>query len=64
MQIRADYLSVLIWAQTVCSGYQRMTKVTASKERVMVKNVEEMKCPKIVQPVFSKYLKDSHNVLA
>ena len=27
---------VLIWVQTVCKGYQQMTKVTDSKERVMV----------------------------
>ena len=25
--------SVLIWLQTVCKGFQQMTKVTASKER-------------------------------
>ena len=27
-------MSVLIWVQTVCKGYQQMTKVAASKERV------------------------------
>ena len=27
-------MSVLIWIQTVCKGYQQMTKVVASKERV------------------------------
>ena len=27
-------LSVLIWIQTVCKGYQQKTKVAASKERV------------------------------
>ena len=34
IQIRTDILSVLIWVQTVCKGYQQTTKVTASKERV------------------------------
>ena len=29
-----DILSVLIWVQTVCKGYQQMTKVATSKERV------------------------------
>ena len=33
IQIKTNVLSVLIWAQTVCKGYQRITKVTASKER-------------------------------
>ena len=33
IQIRNDILLVLIWVQTVCKGYQQMTKVTASKER-------------------------------
>ena len=33
-QIRTDILSVLIWVQTVCSGYQQMTKVAASRDRV------------------------------
>ena len=27
-----DVLSVLIWVQTVCKGYQQMTKVPASKK--------------------------------
>ena len=27
-------MSVLIWVQTVCKGYQQVTKVAASKERV------------------------------
>ena len=26
-------MSVLIWVQTVCKGYQQMTKVAGSKER-------------------------------
>ena len=29
-------LSVLIWVQTVCTGYQQTTKVVASKERVHI----------------------------
>ena len=29
-----DVLSDLIWVQIVCKGYQQMTKVAASKERV------------------------------
>ena len=31
---RTYVLSVLIWVQTVCKGYQQMTKVAASKEVV------------------------------
>ena len=31
-QDRQNILSVLIWAQTVCKGYQQMTKVAASDE--------------------------------
>ena len=34
IQIRTDILSVLIWVQTVCIGYQHMTKVTSNKVRV------------------------------
>ena len=34
IQIRTDILSVLMWVQTVCKGYQQTTKVAASKERV------------------------------
>ena len=34
VQIRTDILSVLIWVQTLCKGYQQTTKVAASKERV------------------------------
>ena len=34
IQIRTDILSVLIWVQTVCKGYQQTTKVAARKERV------------------------------
>ena len=33
IQIRTNILSVLIWVQTVCKGYQQMTKVTACKQR-------------------------------
>ena len=32
--IRTDILSVLIWTQTVCKGYQQMIKVATSKESV------------------------------
>ena len=34
IHIRMDDLSVLIWIQTVCIGYQKITKVAASKEGV------------------------------
>ena len=37
IQIRTDILSVLIWVQTLCKGYQQTTKVAASKERVKTK---------------------------
>ena len=30
IQIRTDVLSVLIWIQTVCKGYQQVTKFAAS----------------------------------
>ena len=30
IQIRAKILSVLIWVQTVCKGYQQTTKVAGS----------------------------------
>ena len=33
-KIRTDIMSVLIWVQSICKGYQQMTKVAASKERV------------------------------
>ena len=33
-QDQSDILSVLIWVQTVCKGYQQTIKVAASKERV------------------------------
>ena len=29
IQIRTDILSVLIWVQTVCKGYQQTTEVVA-----------------------------------
>ena len=34
IQIRTNVLLVLILIQTVCKGYQQMTEVIASKERV------------------------------
>ena len=34
IQIRPDILSGLIWVQTVCKGYQQMTKVATRGERV------------------------------
>ena len=42
-QIRTDVLSVLIWVQTVCKGYQQTTKVAACRQIVMhcVSNREE-----------------------
>ena len=33
IQIRTDILLPLIWDQTVCKGYQQITKVAASKEK-------------------------------
>ena len=33
-----DILSVLIWVQTVCIGYQQMTKVAASNEKNILIN--------------------------
>ena len=34
-QIRADVFSVLIWVQTFCKCYQRMTKIAASMVTIM-----------------------------
>ena len=31
-------MSVLIWVQTVCKDYQKMTKVAASKKRAICKS--------------------------
>ena len=36
-------MSVLIWLQTVCKGYQQMTKMAAKKERVQLNFVVESK---------------------
>ena len=36
IQIRTEVLLVLIWVQTISKGYQQMTKVSASMERVNV----------------------------
>ena len=33
-QIRTDNLSVLIWFQTVCKGYQQTTKFADNKEMI------------------------------
>ena len=41
IQIRTDILSVLIWVQTVCKGYQQMTIVVASKARVKKSSIPE-----------------------
>ena len=32
IKIRTNILSVLIWVQTVCKGYQQTTNMAASKE--------------------------------
>ena len=34
IQIKTDILSVMIWVQTVCKGYQKTIKFTTSRERV------------------------------
>ena len=34
VQIRTDIMSVLIWVQTVCKGYQQTTKVATNRKRV------------------------------
>ena len=38
IQIRPDILSGLVWVQTVCKGYQQMTKVAASWQKVIKNN--------------------------
>ena len=34
IQIRADILSALIWVQTVCKGYQQMTKSSLARREI------------------------------
>ena len=41
IQVRTDILSVLTLVQTVCKGYQLMTKDTVSKERVKLIGKEQ-----------------------
>ena len=50
-QIRTDVLrmSVLIWVQTLCKGYQQMTKVAASKERLNIYPYQSSKKKRVVQ---------------
>ena len=36
IQIRTDKMSVLIWVQTVCKGYQQTTNVPASMVTLIV----------------------------
>ena len=42
---------VLVWVQTICIGYQLMTKVADSKERVENKEVRDQTC--VVSPLES-----------
>ena len=42
-QIKTDILSVLIWVQIVCKGYQQMTKVAVSKESSKVSLLAELR---------------------
>ena len=42
---------VLIWGKTICIGYQLMTKVADSKERVKNKEVRDQTC--VVSPLES-----------
>ena len=34
IHIRTDILSILIWVQTVCKGYQQIINVAASRVKV------------------------------
>ena len=43
IQIRTDILSVLIWVQNVCEGYQQTTKIATSMERVKTIEIKEIK---------------------
>ena len=40
-------LSVLIWVQTVCLGYQKITKVAASIDRVKVLILKSLPIPNL-----------------
>ena len=58
IEIRTDILLlVLIWIQTVCKGYQQMSKIAASNERVKSSHINE---PALALD-FRTYLKCIHN---
>ena len=52
-ECQTDCLLVLIWVQSICKGYQQMTKVSASKERV--NRIQIRKAP-VYSFKISKYL--------
>ena len=43
IQIRADIMSVLIWVQTVCKGYQQMIKSQLASFDLVLLNHNERK---------------------
>ena len=54
-----DILSVLIWVQTACKGYQLTTKVSARKERVNDSPLYHQRLPSQQDPFFSEFLYQS-----
>ena len=51
IMIKIDVLSAQIWIQTVCKGYQQMTKVAASKARASKQALDVVeKLPSLPEP--------------
>ena len=43
IRIRTDFLSVLIWVQTVCKCYQQLTKLSNERVDELLNKEEKMK---------------------
>ena len=52
IQIRTDNLSVLIWVQIVCKGYQQTKKFAASRQRVLT-HLSQMDSPTLISSTSS-----------
>ena len=61
MQIRTDSMSVLIWVQTVCNGYQQMTKIDAIKERV--KHLNRLSIEELIKYALAKIKREMSTTL-
>ena len=58
IQSRMDLLSVLIWVQTVCKGYQHYDKIAAGKESVKASIAALAECFTLFSMVYA--LSDSY----